>query len=254
MKLEGKVALVTGGASGIGRAIARRFVAEGAAVAIADLDETVARTCADGIAGEGGRALACPVDVTSPDEVRAMVDATVAEFGRLDILVTSAGVSQAASLIDTTPEIWDFVVGTNLTGSYLCARAAAVPMIAQGAGRIIHIASIAAFRSISKRAAYCASKAGVIGLMQVAATELGRHGITVNAISPGPVDSPLARRHHTPAIRDSFLSRTPMGRYTEADEIAAAAAFLASEDAKYVTGQQLAVDGGYQAAGVVYED
>lgn len=253
-RLEGSVALVTGAASGIGLAIANRFAKEGAAVCIADRDEEGARAACENLKRDGFRAMPFRVDVVDETLVRDMVAATVKELGGLDILVTSAGVGGSAKLAEFPLELWNEVIGINLTGTFLCTREAAAHMIEQRRGRIIHIASIFGQRGVTYRAAYSASKGGVISLMQTAAVELAPYGITVNAISPGPIKTPLADRLHTEATREGFFRTTPMRRYGLPEEIADAAAFLASSEANYITGHDLNVDGGYGAAGIIFRE
>jgi len=253
-RFAGRKALVTGAGSGIGRAVAHRLAAEGAAVAVLDQNEDAAAAVADEITRSGGTALPLTGDVTDLPQVDAAVAAAIAGLGGLDILVTSAGLSRAVKLLEMTRETWDLVLGVNLTGTFLCLRAVAPLLAAQRSGRIVMIGSTCAKRGYSYRGAYCASKGGVISLMQVAAVELAEHGVTVNAVSPGPVESPMTRANHTPAIRAAINQATPMRRYGEPDEIAAAVAFLASDEAAYVTGQDVAIDGGFCAAGIIYRD
>jgi len=250
-RLAGRVVLVTGGASGIGKAVAHRFAAEGAAVCVADQDAAGAADVAQVLSAAGHRSFAYTVDVTDPAQVQAMVAAAVAELGGLDLLVTSAGIGGSAPLTEMPLALWQRVLAVNLTGTFLCTQAAAPPMIARGWGRIVHLASAWGQRGVTYRAAYGASKGGVIAFMQAAAVELAPHGITVNALCPGPIDTPLVRKHHTAAIRAAVLEVTPIARYGTAEEVAAAAAFLASEEAGYLTGHQLNIDGGWGGAGVL---
>ena len=253
-RFEGRVALVTGAGSGIGRAVALRLAKEGAASAVLDRSEAAAGSVAAEIEAGGGRAMPLAADVTEAAEVDAAVTSAVSRLGGLHILVTSAGLSRAMKLVDMTPEVWNLVLGVNLTGTFLCTRAAAPHLVAQGFGRIVMIGSTCAQRGFSYRSAYCASKGGVISLMQVAAVELAEHGITVNAVSPGPVESPMTRANHTPAIRAAIAQVTPMRRYGHPEEIASSVAFLASDEAAYVTGLEFSVDGGFGAGGIIYQD
>lgn len=253
-RLAGRVALVTGGASGIGRAIARRFADEGAAVVIGDRDREGGRTVAEDLLAAGARALPLELEVTERASVVAALEAAEAALGPLAILVTSAGISRPAPFLELADPAWAEVLAVNLTGTFLCVQEAARRMAPRGYGRIVCIASNCAQRATSARAAYNASKAGVVGLVQSAAIELAPRGVTVNALSPGPVDSPMSRRNHTPALRAAILGVTPMRRYARAEEVAAAALFLASEEASYLTGHQLSLDGGAGAALYLYED
>ncbi|HEX9842488.1 MAG TPA: SDR family NAD(P)-dependent oxidoreductase [bacterium] len=251
-RLHDKVALVTGGASGIGKAVAERFAAEGAAVCVADRDEPGARAVAEALSAAGSRALALAVDVTDAAAVQGMIERTVSALGGLHLLVTSAGIGGSAPLTEMPLELWQRVLAVNLTGTFLCTQAAAAHMIPQGYGRIVHLASAWGQRGVTLRTAYGASKGGVIAFMQAAAVELAPHGITVNAICPGPIDTPLVAKHHDAALRARVHDVTPIARYGTAAEVAAAAAYLASDEAAYVSGHQLNVDGGYGGTGIIF--
>ena len=254
MRLQDKITIITGAGRGIGRVIALRFAQEGARVVIADLDESTAHAVAAEIAAAGGQALGLKLDVAQP----AMVDAAIAEtrsrFGRLDVLVNNAGIGSCVPVLDLTLEEWERNLRVNLTGTFLCAQAAARVMVAQGSGRIINIASISGQRGGVGRAAYGAAKAGVIQLTRVMAVELSARGVRVNAIAPGPVDTDQSRGTHTPATRRAYLDRIPMKRYGQAEEIAAAAMFLAADESSFVVGHVLNVDGGFDAAGLIFDD
>jgi NAD(P)-dependent dehydrogenase (short-subunit alcohol dehydrogenase family) len=254
MKLHGKVAIVTGAGRGIGREIALRFAREGAHVVIADLDETGAATAAAEILEQGGEAIALGLDVADPARVDAMIAGTLARFGRLDVLVNNAGIGSNQAVLEMSLAEWERNLRVNLTGTFLCAQAAARAMVAQGSGRIVNIASISGQRGGVGRAAYGAAKAGVIQLTRVMAVELAPRGIGVNAISPGPVDTDQSRDTHTPATRRAYLERIPQKRYGAGAEIAAAAVFLASSDSSFVAGHVLNVDGGFDAAGLIFDD
>lgn len=253
MQLDNKVAIVTGGASGLGCAIAQHYAREGASLVIADRDIERARAVAADIASTGAKALAIEVDVANESAVRAMTAQAVAHFGPIDILVTSAGVGMQKAFMQTTLADWERILSINLTGAFLCGQAAAESMIAAGRGRIIHIASGAGLRGVPGRSAYGASKSGLIMLAKVMAVELGEHGITVNALAPGAIDTPMARQVHTSATRTAYVGATPLHRYGSLEEVSASAVFLASAGAGYITGHTLEVDGGITAAGPMFK-
>jgi 3-oxoacyl-[acyl-carrier protein] reductase len=253
MRLANHVAIITGSGRGIGREMARLFAAEGAKVAVADVHEESARRTAAEIAAAGGEAFPVGVDVADPDRVEAMTRLVVDRWGRLDVLVNNAGIGLNRSFLETTLAEWNRVLAVNLTGTFLCAQAAAREMVRQGAGRIDNVASISGQRGGQGRAAYGSAKAGVILLTKVMAVELAPRGVTVNAIAPGPVDTDQSRQSHTPATRRAYHERIPLGRYGEHREIAAAALFLASGEASFVNGSVLNVDGGFGAAGLMFD-
>lgn len=253
MKLKQQVAIITGSAQGIGRQIAQRFAAEGARVVIADVNEAQAKKTAAELTATGGEAMAVRLDVGEAASVNAMLDAVRAKFGRVDVLVNNAGIGLNKSVLTTTQAEWDANIRVNLTGTFLCGQAAARIMVEQGSGRIVNIASISGQRGGVGRAAYGAAKAGVILLTRVMAVELGPLGVLVNAISPGPVDTEQSRGTHTPATRKAYYDRIPVKRYGSADEIAAGVVFLASPESSFVNGAILNVDGGFDAAGLIFE-
>lgn len=254
-RFAGKTALITGGASGIGLATAQRMAGEGAAVFLADIAGDGAAATAEEITKESGaRVLSMAVDVTDAAAVVEMTERCARELGGPDILVTSAGIGGSAPIAEMPLEMWERVLAVNLTGTMLCTREAALRMMQKKWGRIIHLASIFGQRGVSGRAAYGASKGGVIALMQSAAVDLAPHGITVNAMCPGPIDTPLVRQHHTPAIRAQLNAVTPAGRYGEAEEVASAICYLASREAGYITGLQFNIDGGYGATGAILRE
>ncbi len=253
MKLENKVALITGSGRGIGRTIAVRFAREGAAVLVADLNSDLAAEASEEIRASGAKAHSLHLDVTQPEQVEAAVAEITTTFGRLDLLVNNAGVGLTRLLVDTTPEEWDRVVRVNLTGVFLCCRAAARAMIVQGGGgRIINIASLSGQRGGTGRAAYGASKGGVTALTKVLAVELAQYGINVNEIAPGPVNTEMTAVTHDEATRQAYYNLIPMRRYAEREEIAAAAVFLASTDASFINGHTVNVDGGFQSSGLMF--
>jgi NAD(P)-dependent dehydrogenase (short-subunit alcohol dehydrogenase family) len=249
MRLSGKVAAVTGGALGIGRATAELFAAEGAAVAVGDIQTEAAEDVAKAIVARGGRAFAMRVDVGEAADVQAFVERTVTQFGRLDVMFANAGIAHSAPFLEHPESQWHRVLRVNLTGVFLCGQTAARQMVKQGGGRIIATASINGFRGVENLVGYNAAKAGVIELTKTMAVELARHGIRVNAIAPAQIDTRLVRGLPEEA-RERRMHRIPMGRFGDVDEVARAALFLASDDASFVTGHTLAVDGGYLAGGL----
>ncbi len=243
------VAVITGGARGIGLAIAEWFLANGHRVALWDIDATTLAATAARLESPQ-RVLAVPCDVSSPQQVQAAVDAVVAAFGRIDALVNNAGVAVFKPILETTFEEWRHVLGTNLDGPFLCTQACAPVMIRCGGGSVVNIASISGLRGSTLRVAYGTSKGALIHLTKQQAVELGTQGIRVNAIAPGPVETEMAKLVHTVAIRADYHDVIPLERYGTTEEIAATVGFLCSPAASYVNGQVLAVDGGFDAAGV----
>jgi 3-oxoacyl-[acyl-carrier protein] reductase len=252
-RLEGKVALITGAGNGIGRSMAQVFAAEGAHVVIADIDEPGAREAAAELELLGRPSLALGVDVTQPADVRRMVEETLGHCGRLDVLVNNAGIALNRPFLETTLEDWTRLIDVVLTGTFLCAQSAARVMVERGQGAIVNVASISGQRGAQGRAAYGVAKAGVIQLTKVMAVELAARGVRVNAIAPGPVDTNQSRGTHTPATRRSYYERMPLHRYGLREEIAAAALFLASDESSFVHGHTLNVDGGFHAAGLMFD-
>ena len=243
------VAVVTGGARGIGLAIARWFLHQGHRVALLDIDaQTLAAT--NKALAQPERVLALVADVADPQAVQRAMDAVAERFGRIDALVNNAGVAVFKPILETSYEEWRRVLSVNLDGAFLCTQAAAPWMIKGGGGAVVHIASISGLRASTLRVAYGTSKAALIHLTKQQAAELGNMGIRVNAVAPGPVDTAMAKQVHTPAIRADYHDVIPLERYGTVDEIAAAVGFLCSDAASYVNGQVLAVDGGFEAAGI----
>jgi 3-oxoacyl-[acyl-carrier protein] reductase len=249
MRLAGRVAAITGAALGIGRATARLFASEGAAVALGDVDTAGVETVAKEIVAAGGRAIAVGVDVGDTGQVQAFVDRAVAELGRLDVMFANAGIAHSAPFLDHPEAQWHRVLRVNLTGVFLCCQIAARQMVTQGGGCIITTASINGLRGVENLVGYNAAKAGVIELTRTMAVELAQHGIRVNALAPAQIDTRLTRTLPAEARRRR-VERIPMGRFGEVDEVARAALFLATDDASFVTGHTLAVDGGYLAGGL----
>lgn len=240
--LDGKVAAVTGGASGIGAAIAGVFAAKGAAVAI--LDVQAARAAAEA-AALGARHSAAGCDVTDPESVRAAVAGVVARHGRIDVLVNCAGIVRLAPAEELPAADWDATMSVNVRGTFLMSQAAGAVMLAAGRGRIINLASQAATVALDGHAAYCASKAAVLGLTRVLAAEWAGRGVTVNAISPTVVLTELGRLAWSGARAEAMLAQIPAGRFAEPGEIAAVALFLASDHSLMINGADIVVDGGY---------
>jgi NAD(P)-dependent dehydrogenase (short-subunit alcohol dehydrogenase family) len=238
--LGGKVALVTGGASGIGAAIASAFARKGATIAVVDLDEAAATRKAEEL---GGRAFAC--DVADQASVERTVSDVVSAYGRIDVLVNSAGVVALAPAEDLTLAAWQRTLAVNLTGTFLMAQAAGRRMLEAGTGTIINLASQAGSVALDQHVAYCTSKFGVIGLTKVLASEWAGRGVTVNTISPTVVLTDLGRKAWDGPKGDALKKLIPTGRFAYPDEIAAAAVFLASAEAAMVNGADLIVDGGY---------
>jgi NAD(P)-dependent dehydrogenase (short-subunit alcohol dehydrogenase family) len=244
-----KVALVTGAARGIGLAVTRRFLDEGWNVGLLDIDAPeLAKAMAALDAPERTFALEC--DVAIEAQVGAAIARLDARFGRIDALVNNAGVAVFKPVLEHTAAEWERVIAVNLTGPFLCTNACAPIMLRGGGGSVVNIASISGLRASLLRLAYGTSKAGLIHLTKQQAAELGAIGIRVNAIAPGPVDTAMAKKVHTPDIRADYHDAIPLNRYGTEDEIASGVWFLCSDDASYVNGQTLAVDGGFDAVGI----
>ena len=248
------VAFVTGAARGIGLAIARWFFHQGYRVAVIDNDAiTLTATEATLRQELGARAdhlLVIHGDVSDPAQVTAAVQRIEAAFGRIDALVNNAGVATFKPIADTTFDEWRWVMATNLDGPFICVQACAPVMLKNGGGAVVNIASISGLRASTLRVAYGTSKAALIHLTRQQAVEYGNAGIRVNAIAPGPVETEMAKKVHTPAIRADYHDTIPLARYGSMEEIANAVGFLCSPEASYINGQVLAVDGGFDAAGV----
>ena len=247
---SGRTAIVTGSGTGIGAAIARRLAASGAAVTLADKDEASAEKVFAEITAAGGKAAVCKVDIRFPDQVQAMIDSSRSRFGAAHIMICNAGLGAQKHFLDTPLETLQTMLEVNVVGTFLCAQAAARDMVALGGGRIVTFSSHSGRLGSSGRAAYAAAKGGIIAMTRVMAVDLAQHRITVHAIAPGPIDVPRSRHQHTGERRDAWHRAVPLGRYGEPEEVAGVALFLASDDASYVTGQTISVDGGFTAAGL----
>jgi len=245
MRFEGKIALITGGASGIGAATARRLAAEGAKVAVGDLNDEGARSIAAELDG-----FPCHLDVTDTDSVKAAVDEVGSELGPIDVLINNAGTDLFSFFVKTDPGLWDFVLAVNLRGVLAVTHAVLPGMQERRSGAIVNVASEAGRVGSQGSAVYSAAKAGVIGFTKAIARESARYRVRVNAVAPGPIETPLLNAAPTvlgeigERLKQGMVNATLMGRSGEPEEVAASIAFLASDDASYVTGQTLNVSGG----------
>jgi NAD(P)-dependent dehydrogenase (short-subunit alcohol dehydrogenase family) len=242
-------ALVTGAGRGIGLAATRRFLAEGWRVVLLDIDTALLDQAMAALAAPD-RTLALPCDVADAPAIFAAVRRAAAHFGRLDALVNNAGIAVFKPILETTPEEWARVLAVNLTGPFLATQAAAPLMAETGGGAVVNVTSISGLRASTLRVAYGTSKAGLAHLTKQQAVELGALGIRVNAVAPGPVDTAMAKAVHTPEIRADYHDHIPLGRYGLEEELAEAIFFLCSDRASYLTGQVIAVDGGFDATGI----
>jgi len=250
-KLQDKVAVITGAASGIGRATALLFAREGARVVVADWDESGGSRIAEEIAEAGGEAVSVRTDVSQAEDVRSLINAAVEGYGRLDVLFNNAGVEgELAPTADCSLENWDSVIGINLKGVFLGMKYAIPHMVSNGGGTIINNASVAGVVGFAGLPAYCASKGGVIQLTKAAALEYAKAGIRVNAICPGVIATPMVERvlGDSEEMKKTFEALEPVGRFGTPEEVARLALFLATEDSSFCTGAPFIVDGGFVAA------
>lgn len=248
MRVAGKVALVSGGAGGIGAAAARLLAREGAAVVIGDLLEVEGRETEAAISGTGGRVQFLTMDVTNEDDWRRAVETAVNSYGKLDVLVNNAGISGRTTVEETSVELWDKVMAVNAKGVFLGTKIAIPAMKQAGGGSIINISSIYGLVGSETSTSYHASKGGVRLLTKSAAIQYAKDGIRVNSVHPGFVDSPMTERFHAlPEIRSRRLAATPLGRMGTPEDIAAGVLYLASDESSFVTGSELIIDGGMTA-------
>ncbi|MBB5390050.1 MULTISPECIES: SDR family NAD(P)-dependent oxidoreductase [unclassified Herbaspirillum] len=249
-KSNGRVAVITGGAAGIGAEVGEQLAAAGYHIVIADLDLAAAQATAARFQGQGHAASALQMNVADAQSIAAGFSQIGQEFGRCDVLVNSAGIAKVLPFVEYPLDIFQSTMNVNVTGSMLCGQHAARLMIPKHWGRIVNIASVAGMRAVgSGRTAYGTSKGAVIALTRQMAVELCPHGITVNAVAPGPVDTPMTRVLHTDKFREEYTRAIPMKRYGTTAEIASAVTYLASDGASYVNGIVLPVDGGFLAHG-----
>jgi NAD(P)-dependent dehydrogenase (short-subunit alcohol dehydrogenase family) len=256
--LDGRVAVVTGAARGIGFAIGRTLIRAGATVTFSDIDAKGLEAAADRLHQEipvaSGRAFFAVADIADPAQASALVDTVHRRKGRLDIAVNNAGLGDVSEFLDLDVAKLRRVMDVNLFGPFVLAQAAARLMRLAGYGRIINVASISGVRAGWARTAYGTSKAALIHLTKQIAMEVGQYGITANAILPGPIDTDLARTMHTAETRAAYIDSVPVGRYGNEDDVATAALFLASDEAAYINGLEVAVDGGFLAGGIKVTD
>ena len=242
-----KVAVVTGGASGIGFGIGRRLASDGMTVALLDRNGAAAREAAEAVVAEGGRAIGLECDVAARAAVESAYDVVRSELGPITVVVTSAGIESFDKITEITPELWDRVIAVNLTGTFTCLQLAIPDMVEAQWGRMVTISSSSAQSGAKRMAHYVASKGGVISLTKAFAHELAKHHITVNTIPPTVVDTPMARQAegigNVPSV-EQMAKAIPLGRAGTPDDIAGACSFLCSDDAEYVTGQVIGVNGG----------
>jgi NAD(P)-dependent dehydrogenase (short-subunit alcohol dehydrogenase family) len=246
MRFAGKAAIVTGAGAGLGRSVALQFAAEGAWTTVADLDPAAAQAVADEIEAAGGRAIAVGADVSRPEDVTSMTQATVEAFGGVDVLINNAGVRVIVPFLEQTLEQWQRLIDVMLTGPMLCSQAAIPHMLARGRGKIVNVGSVTGIIGLTKRAAYAAAKAGLHGLTKSLAYELSSQGIWVNAVAPGLIETPMNTAYfEDEQFKDLLRRELPLGRWGQPHEIGNVILFLASDESDYVCGAIWNVDGGW---------
>ena len=245
-----RVAVVTGGAMGIGAEVSTRLAANGLTVLVADINEAAARTMASQLCDQGWAAAPLPMDVSRPESIAAAFAHVEKEYGRCDVLVNCAGIAKVFPFLEFPLENFAATMNVNVTGTFLCSQHAARLMVKNHWGRIVNIASVAGMRAVGTgRTAYGTSKGAVISLTRQMAVELAEFGITANAVAPGPVDTPMTQALHTAKFREEYSRAIPMNRYGSTSEVASAVLYLVSEEASYVSGIVMPVDGGFLASG-----
>ncbi|MBX2884611.1 MAG: SDR family oxidoreductase [Granulosicoccus sp.] len=243
-----KTAVITGAARGIGRAIASRFLNDGYQIALLDIDETTLMNTAAELSSSSVLPVIC--DVANPQSVDTAIGEVVKAFGQINALVNNAGIATFKPFGETTHEEWSAILSTNLNGAFYCSQSCLPQLLASGDGSIVNITSISGLRGSTLRTAYGTSKAALAHLTVQMAAELGNQGVRVNAVAPGPVDTAMAKKVHSAAIREDYHKAIPLNRYGSEEEIANVVAFLCSSDSSYVNGQQIAVDGGFGSTGI----
>lgn len=254
MSLEKHTEIVTGGASGIGLVTAHRLADLGANVVIADLNEDAGAEAAKKLDGVRADAVFVKTNVAESSDVQALIESVTDRFGSIEILMHFAGIGIERFALETTRDEWDRIISVNLTGTFLVMQAAGAVMVEAGYGRIVSMASAAGERGGTGRTAYGASKGGVAAMTRVMALEWAAHGVTVNTLAPGAIDTALVQKMHETETRRAYLQRIPMNRYGAPEEVAAAAVCLALPESSYITGVTLAVDGGFLSGGVIKDD
>lgn len=249
MRLEGRVAVVTGSGVGIGRGIAERFAKEKATVAVADINLDTAKAVAKSITDAGGTALPFAVDVSDTSAVFNVMNDVASQFGQIDILVNNAGIRYLCSFLETSREDWQRTLDVNLTGPFLCMKAAIPHMLKRGKGKIVNVASVAGFFGRPLRSAYCASKGGMIALTKAAAVDMREKNICINALAPALIETPFnASFAENPELASAWGKEIIAGRWGQPSDVAGAALFLASDDSDFITGSVVTVDGGWTSS------